>query len=428
MTEPDQGPDAQPPAPGWGPADASGRPGYRAPGDEQPTGAPPAAAQPGYGQPQYGQPQYGQPGYGQPQYGQPGYGQPQYGQPQYGQPGYGQPQYGQPGYGQPQYGQPGQPRGWAPPPVQRGIIPLRPLNLGEVFDGAFRAVRANPTVMFGFAAIVVGAAVLLGAIVQWGLVGTLASSLGDVASEVDPTGQAGFGDTISGSLAQVISFPLLALATTVLTGTLIVSVSRSVIGERITVGELWTQNWKRVLFLAIVFSPLQGLIVLLAWALAATPVVLLAVNDQAGTAVGLGLVALLGMIAASIWFQTRTLLMPATIVLEGTTIREAIVRGWRLTRGSFWRLFGIYLLTSIIVSVVAQAATFPASLIALWLEGDAYLTTATGIAIISIGTAVGSTLTVVFTASVIALLYIDVRMRREGLDIELARAAEAASR
>ncbi len=386
MTEPTQGPQTPGPGQGWGPVDGGGQPGYGAPGQPQP------------GQPQPGQPQYGQPQYGQPQYGQPQYGQPQYGQPQ----------------------------GWGAP-VQRGIIPLRPLNLGEILDGAFKAVRANPTVMFGFAAVVVGAAVVLGSFIQWGVAGTLSSSVGSLASEVDPTGQTGLADSLGGSLAQLVSYPLLAVATTVLTGALIVSVSRSVIGTKISVGELWSQSWKRVLFLAFVFSPVQGLVVLVAWAVLAVPVVLLATNGQTGSAVALGVLGALGLLVASLWFQVRTLLMPATIVLEGTSIREAITRGWVLTRGSFWRLFGINWLTALIAGVVAQVVTVPATGIALWLAGPNYLTSGTGIAITAIGTAVGSTFTVVFSASVIALLYIDVRMRREGLDIELAQAAETAA-
>ena len=35
--------------------------------------------------------------------------------------------------------------------AQPGIIPLRPLTVGELFSGAFQAVRVNPQTMFGFA-------------------------------------------------------------------------------------------------------------------------------------------------------------------------------------------------------------------------------------------------------------------------------------
>src|SRR3984885_11885612 len=85
-----------------------------------------------------------QPSFGQQPYGQQPYGQQPYGQ----QPGYGQQPYGQPGYGLPQYG--GSPYGqWTPPAPKPGVIPLRPLSVGEILDGAFTAVRRNPKATLG---------------------------------------------------------------------------------------------------------------------------------------------------------------------------------------------------------------------------------------------------------------------------------------
>ena len=103
--------------------------------------------------------------------------------------------------------------------------------------------------------------------------------------------------------------------------------------------------------------------------------------------------------------------------------RRSIPRAWRFSRGSFWRILGIYLLTSIIVYVVSQLVVTPFTLVATFaLQGD--LSSGLGLVLINVGTAVASILTIVFTAAVVALLYIDVRIRREGLDVELARAAE----
>ncbi len=49
------------------------------------------------------------------------------------------------------------------------------------------------------------------------------------------------------------------------------------------------------------------------------------------------------------------------------------------------------------------------------------------IAAMSIGQAISYALPAVFLAAVVALQYIDVRIRKEGLDVQLARAAEAAA-
>ena len=94
--------------------------------------------------------------------GQPPYpGPPQYGQPRYGQPRYGQPPYGQPRYGQPAYGQP--PYGWRPD-VKPGVVPLRPLGLGELLDGAVGVLRRYPRPALGLAALIAVITTLLDAV------------------------------------------------------------------------------------------------------------------------------------------------------------------------------------------------------------------------------------------------------------------------
>jgi hypothetical protein len=55
--------------------------------------------------------------------------------------------------GAPQYG-------WGPPlqaawqPPKPGVIPLRPLGVGEILDGAISTIRANPRLMLGLSALV----------------------------------------------------------------------------------------------------------------------------------------------------------------------------------------------------------------------------------------------------------------------------------
>lgn len=65
----------------------------------------------------------------------------------------------------------------------------------------------------------------------------------------------------------------------------------------------------------------------------------------------------------------------------------------------------------------------PAVAIATLVAGGS-TTSFVAIAIESVAQAIALTLTISFSAAVVSLLYIDVRMRREGLDVELARAAQ----
>ncbi|WP_421734357.1 glycerophosphoryl diester phosphodiesterase membrane domain-containing protein [Cellulomonas sp.] len=311
---------------------------------------------------------------------------------------------------------------WRPQALQPGIIPLRPLGMGEIYDGAFRAVRANPRVMFGLAALVVTIAVTIQSVIQWYVTGLLAPQLSDLSTEVDPSGQLGFAEQMGSSAGLLISTPVTALATTILTGLLIVSVSRSVLGQVASVGEV-LRSWR--VWLVVGFSFLSGLAIMVVAAVLTTGVVLLAVNDQVGPAVLLGLVGALAFVVAAVWFSTRTLLVPPALMLEGKKFWPTVARAWRLTRGSFWRLFGIYLLTSILAAIIAQIIVFPASLIAQLVLRDPTATSFGSFVVLGVANVIASTLSTTFVSSVVALLYIDVRMRREGLDVELARAAEA---
>ena len=124
---PGDGPPAQP-QPWFPPADLGAAP-------------PPPPPPPGSAGPPPGQPGYSQPGHSQPGYSRPGYGQPGYGYPGPRQPGYPPPPGPAPHYGDP-----------APKP---GVIPLRPLGLGEILDGSFATIRRNPKATLGIAAIIV---------------------------------------------------------------------------------------------------------------------------------------------------------------------------------------------------------------------------------------------------------------------------------
>ncbi|WP_230685104.1 glycerophosphoryl diester phosphodiesterase membrane domain-containing protein [Cellulomonas sp. JZ18] len=299
-------------------------------------------------------------------------------------------------------------------------MPLRPLGLGEILDGSVRAVRANPMVMFGLAAMVVTVAVALQTLLQLYVAGLLAGALGDALVGVDgTTDAAAVSEVFSLSLAGTASGPLLLPVSSVLTGLLIVSVSRSVLGRRVSMREVvrsprvwWVLGFTLLVLLAQV-------VLAAAWVGLS---VLLFAQQQEGAAFAVVLVGALLLAAAFAWLTVRTLLVPPALMLEGKPFWATVARAWRLTRGSFWRLLGIYLLASVLVAVVGSLFVFPASLLSgvvLGMTGSTSLT----IVLTAVGTIVGMTISTSFLAAVVALLYVDVRMRREGLDLELARAA-----
>jgi len=98
-------------------------------------------------------------------------------------------------------------------------------------------------------------------------------------------------------------------------------------------------------------------------------------------------------------------------------------------KGSWWRVLGILLLATVLTFVISSIIATPFAVVA---GGGASLfsttasTTGPGLAALflaTVGQIVGYTITYPFSAGVSVLLYVDQRMRREGLDLDLARAA-----
>ncbi len=310
---------------------------------------------------------------------------------------------------------------WRPPALQPGIIPLRPIGLGEIYDGAFRAIRANPKVMFGLSAIVVTIAVALQSLVSWYVQGLAVGQIADLARDADPDGTLGLEATWSSSVGTFSGLPITSLATTVLTGLLILSVSRSVLGQVVTVRDVLRNG--RV-WLVVAFSLLLTVLSVVVAGVVVGLVVLAAIGGNLGLAVLLGLAAAGFLLVFTLWLSVRTLLAAPALMLEGKSFGSTIRRAWRLTRGSFWRLLGIWLLTVLLAGVISAIFTVPAGLFTQLFLGDVAGRSFGSIVINGIANIIAMTLSTTFVAAVTALLYIDVRMRREGLDVELARAAE----
>ncbi|WP_432456746.1 glycerophosphoryl diester phosphodiesterase membrane domain-containing protein [Cellulomonas iranensis] len=315
------------------------------------------------------------------------------------------------------------PTGWRAPSLQPGIVPLRPLGLGEILDGAVRAVRANPSVMFGLSAVVVTVAVAIQTVVQLYVTGLLSGAIGDAfrMDGVTPAESAALSEMLSTNTGAALTAPLLVPVTSVLTGLLIVSVSRSVIGQRVALREV---TRSRRVWLVVGFGLLQLLASVVAVGLWIGGVVGLAAAGTPGGAVLLTLVGGLALAVGTVWVTARTLLVPPALMLEGRRFWPTVARAWRLTRGSFWRLLGIYLLASVLVSVLMYLFVLPAGVVA-GLVSAATGSRAVLVLVTALGQIVGMTLSTTFMAAVVALLYVDVRIRREGLDLELARAATA---
>ncbi|MEV5233315.1 hypothetical protein [Streptomyces pseudogriseolus] len=410
-----------------GPAGSDGRPGPDESAD-RPRQSGDAPPEPGVqwskDQPPAGQwsAPTGTPGAGSPGAGGPGQAPP----PPPG-PGWGAPPPGGPG-GQGAWGGWGSGWGGPPPAAKPGVIPLRPLGVGELLDGAVSTMRTHWRTVLGIS-LTLAVLTEIAAVLIQGFV------LGDADTEVldDPSATLGELTDVMGDLllSSAVLYGITLIGTVAATALLTTVTSRAVLGRPVTTGEAWRDARPQILKLFGLIL-LLGLIAVGIAAVGALPGILVSVS--AGAEVGFGL-TLLGLLAAAVfaaWLLVRFSLASPTLMLEKQGIVTAMRRSARLVRGSWWRVFGIQLLAAIIAYVVAAIIVIPFTFLAAAFSGDGvtgFVSTTGGdigwtfLIISGIGSVIGSMITFPITAGVTVLLYIDQRIRREALDLELARAA-----
>ncbi|WP_458781600.1 DUF7847 domain-containing protein [Arthrobacter sp. D3-16] len=408
-----KGPDAD-----GGPGASSNASDDGAPGfDPNVQPAPPIHYQAGWGSaPAWGrQPEWG----GQPVWGS-GPGQQQWGTPQSPTPG---PNHGQQPYGQQPYGQP---RYVAPP--KPGIVPLRPLMFGEILDGSFQTIRRNGKAMLGAAVLAQSLAAILAAVIT-AVTATSLVSFETWAESASPADLASLG---LGFLAAVLLVVILTLfISAVLQGAMVVPVARSILNRPTGFRQMWglarSRAWALVRLAALMMvAGLLGFLVM-----AAVAVGLVASMEGAGALLLIPLVP--AFIAVFVWIYIKLLVAPAAVVIEELGALDSLRRSWALTRANWWRIFGITLVVSIMVGIIGQVVMIPVSLVPTFLGGfisphggteqDVAIAVAVGVATAVLGALIGA-VGYAFQTSVMALIYMDLRMRKDGLDIALLRLLE----
>jgi hypothetical protein len=326
--------------------------------------------------------------------------------------------------------------GWTPPP-KPGLLPLRPMGLGAILAGSFQTLRRNPGATVGSALLIQGLATLVTLVIVGGVTGF-------VVTRVLSAREADQGPLIAGGVAAVIvaavvSIVLSIVASAFLQGVVASEVARGTLGERLRMRALWRLARPRIVPLVLWSLSLTAAWTLV-FAVLAGIVALLVLAGGAGIAVGIivGVLGVMGLVVVSAWVSTRLALVPSAIVIERLRPLAAARRSWALTIGSFWRVLGILLLTAVIVSAATNVVTVPLTLLTsilqtvLFPNGELDFQTFDASTVFYIGAQLLSALVSVVVGSIgavvtsanAAILYIDLRMRREGLDLELARFAE----
>ncbi|QIM16063.1 hypothetical protein G7067_05960 [Leucobacter insecticola] len=332
------------------------------------------------------------------------------------------------------YSQPQPPQPYPAPP--RGVIPPYPVGFGEIFSASFSMIRRSPGVVFGASILIPLLAAIAGCVAFMILLiitapmatggGTAPYSFGwvDIVLMIALLGLL-FVVAVAGAAAQSI---------------VIENARDAVLGRKARVAQLW-QRARPSLWRLVGLLFVQAALALGAIAILTLLFILVIFAGSGGGTAGLVLTVILGItllcaiFPLSAWAGTKMALAPSIVVIEGAGPTSSILRSWRLTRGRFWVTFGVIFVLGLIAYMAAYLLSLPGAFAPLFGSlGSAGAASSADPGSAFAGMAIGS-LIVMLIFSLIStavqyagyaiqstaatLLYVDARMRHEGLHFRL---------
>ncbi len=267
---------------------------------------------------------------------------------------------------------------------------LRPLGVGEILDASIKVFLRSALELFKAVAIVVVPVQLLAIVVLISALPEGVSSAGPPAG-ADPANP--FGGLSGGELAALVGAFVVTglaglLATVLATGACFKGISDTYLGG----GARWRES------LRFAYGRLGPLV----W-VSILGVVLL-------------IPAFVALIVPGVWLSVAFVLAVPIVLAEDLRGGRALRRSLRLIRGRWWPTFAVvalgFLLAAVVSAVIGGVLGFVLGITAG--QSSVALTVANQVA-----AAIGSILSTPFQAAIIALVYFDLRVRKEGLDVEL---------
>ncbi|MCI3222108.1 oxidoreductase [Streptomyces sp. NP-1717] len=328
------------------------------------------------------------------------------------------------------------------------MIPLSPLDLGEILGGAFATLGRYWRQLLGTAVTVYGVALLVagGALtVAYAAVGDHLSSVVDTPARSSPSWDDIRPLIITFAVVWVVVTAVLLLANAMMKACCPAIVQEAVLGRPVRVGTVLLRALSRVP--AVIGTAfLSGLIMIVPVLLFITGIVSTMVTvvatggwDPAGWLIPLAFAGALVLGPLAVWLWVLFSLAPAAVVIESRGPVGALRRSAELVRGSWWRICGISLLAFVIASVAGLALQQLFSVTRLFpgafdagefgyepTLGQIFVAVSGYLVLALVGQLVGQIFSTTFPQLVLGLLYIDQRIRKEDLAPALISAASAA--
>jgi hypothetical protein len=260
---------------------------------------------------------------------------------------------------------------------------LRPLSLGEILDVSIKIVIRNGLTLFKAVLLVVVPVQIVSTL----LTADYTVSSFDFSANADQTPEEALEELNQYLGGLVISTILQALAVLLASAACFRAIAQAYLGEK--------PDWRSSLSYGLQRAP---------------SLLLLSLLYGIGVVVGTIL-----FIAPGVWLYVAWAFGMLALLVEGLRGRAALRRSFELVKGRWWRTFGIILLGFILVGVFSSIvqAVF---LIGIVFEPD---NRALVLILSGLSGAVGLIIGTPFQAALLTVLYFDLRVRKEGFDLEL---------
>ena len=298
------------------------------------------------------------------------------------------------------------------PPMASVPAPqLRPLGVGDIVDRVFAVYRAKPGLFLALAAIPYVVLVLVLLAIGLAMATTFigyATTINQLAQGRTPA-SAEMAALFTGLGAVAIIVIVIAVVIlSAQSAALVAAMAARYLGRDLELGQAMRQGLRAAPRL-IGAGLLLFLLLIVFWAVL---VVVAVVANQVIVAILVGLVAFVG----TIYIIASTLVMPVVATLEGAGPVAALRRSWDLSSGNRWRILGLQALLGILNLVIS-------TLLSALFIGTLISDQATRTVLQQIVNLVANVAWAPVQWGTFAVLYYDLRVRREAFDLQLAAEA-----
>jgi hypothetical protein len=302
-------------------------------------------------------------------------------------------------------------------PSQVGSGRFRSMSVGEWLDATFTMYRRNFALIASISAVVqIPYALLTWLLFQLtGISAFVRSPFASInAQTITPAQTQHLLDSYVGLLAVTLGLLLVSLLVIVPLGEAATTraVSDRYLDRKSSLLSAYRAAWSRLGALITMILILVGAYV---GSIAAVVALVLLLGAVGAGGLG-GLIAVLGFIAlipVLVIVYVRTVVAVPAIVLEHASGWHGLQRSWRLVSGRFWPTFGRMLLLALIAWIISSVV------VAIFEVPGAALDPSNAFVFDQVASAIAAVFVGPITYIGVTLLYYDMRIRKEGFDIEM---------